>query len=56
MEYELIMCLIPAVAPFKLHICTRAIDLAQCIKGPKLEIPFSSGFIQVFSSVAVSWI
>lgn len=55
MEYELIMCLIPAVVPFKLRICTRAIDLAQCIKCPRLKIPFCSGFIQVFYSVAVSW-
>lgn len=55
MEYELIMCLIPTVVPFKLRICSRAIDLAQRIKCPRLKIPFCLGFIRVFYSVVVSW-
>lgn len=55
MEYELIICLIPAVVPFKLCIHTMAIHLAQCIKCPRLKIPFSLVFIQVFYSLAVTW-
>ena len=55
MENELIMCLIPAVVPFKFCLCTRVIDLAQRIKCPRLKIPFCSGFIQVFYPVVVSW-
>lgn len=48
MEYELIICLIPAVVPFKFCICTMAIELAQCMKRSRLKIPFSPGFTQVF--------
>lgn len=48
MEYELIICLIPAVVPFKFCICAMAIELAQCMKRPRLKIPFSPGFTQVF--------
>lgn len=55
MEYELIICLIPDVVPFKFCICTMAIELAQCIKCPRLKIPFSLGFTQVFHAVAVTW-
>lgn len=54
MEYELIIGLIPAVAPFKLSICAMAIGLAQCIMCPGLQFP-SLEVLHKFCCVAVPW-